>query len=119
MPVFARARRLAPLLIATVVAAHFTVAMRVPAAAAPIVMKMGIATLNDQQHEWLKRFKTSVERDSKGRIEVTIYPASQLGSIPRMIEGTQFGSIQGYAGPPEFFAGIDPRFHVLGAPALF
>jgi len=44
-------------------------------------MKMGTATVNDQQHEWLKRFKTAVERDSKGRIEVQVYPASQLGSI--------------------------------------
>jgi TRAP-type transport system periplasmic protein len=87
--------------------------------AATIIMKMGTATVNDQQHEWLKRFKTAVERDSKGRIEVQVYPASQLGSIPRMIEDTQFGSIQGYAGPAEFFAGVDPRYQVLGAPALF
>ncbi len=89
------------------------------ASADPIVMKMGTATVNDQQHEWLKRFKVAVERDSKGAISVAIYPASQLGSIPRMIEETQFGSIQGYVGPPEFFAGIDPRFGILGAPALF
>ena len=82
-------------------------------------MKMGTATVNDQQHEWLKRFKTAVERDSKGRIEVQVYPASQLGSIPRMVEDTQFGSIQGYAGPAEFLAGVDPRYQVLGAPALF
>jgi TRAP-type transport system periplasmic protein len=95
------------------------IATAIPATADPIVMKMGIATVNDQQHEWLRRFKTAVERDSKGQITVEIFPASQLGSIPRMIEETQFGSIQGYVGPPEFFAGIDPRFQVLGAPALF
>jgi TRAP-type transport system periplasmic protein len=112
-------RHLVPLLGAFAVAAAAVTGVQTAAPAATIVMKMGIATVNDQQHEWLKRYKTAVERDSKGRIEVQIYPASQLGSIPRMIEDTQFGSIQGYAGPAEFFAGVDPRYQVLGAPALF
>jgi TRAP-type C4-dicarboxylate transport system substrate-binding protein len=111
--------RLAPLLCALAVTAGSVASSNTPVSAGTIIMKMGIATVNDQQHEWLKRYKTAVERDSKGRIEVQIYPASQLGSIPRMIEDTQFGSIQGYAGPAEFFAGVDPRYQVLGAPALF
>jgi TRAP-type C4-dicarboxylate transport system substrate-binding protein len=58
---------------------------------APIVMKLSTATINDTQHEWLKRFAAAVEQDSGGRIKGEIYPASQLGSIPRQIEGTQFG----------------------------
>ena len=41
------------------------------------------------------------------------------GSIPRMIEGTQFGSIQAWAGPPQFLAGVDSRFEVLSAPGVF
>ena len=36
-----------------------------------------------------------------------------------MIEGTQFGSIQGYVGPPESLAGLDTRFEILSAPGLF
>ena len=62
------------------------------------VMKLGAATINDTQHEWLKRFAAVVEKDSGGRIKGEIYPASQLGSIPRQIEGVQFGSIQGWMG---------------------
>ena len=111
--------RLAPLICAFAIAIGVLACSHAAVSAATIVMKMGIATVNDQQHEWLKRYKAAVERDSKGRIEVQIYPASQLGSIPRMIEDTQFGSIQGYAGPAEFFTGVDPRYQVLGAPALF
>ncbi len=86
---------------------------------APLVMKLGTATLNDTQHEWMRRFVAAVEKESGGRIKGEIYPASQLGAIPRMIEGTQFGSIQGYIGPPEFLAGVDARFEVLSAPGLF
>ena len=48
-----------------------------------------------------------------------IYPASQLGPIPREIEGVQLGNIQGYVGPVDFFVGVDPRFGVFSAPMLF
>jgi TRAP-type transport system periplasmic protein len=47
-----------------------------------------------------------------------VYPASQLGSIPRQIEGTQFGAIQAANIPPEFFVGVDERFEVMAAPGL-
>jgi TRAP-type C4-dicarboxylate transport system substrate-binding protein len=87
-------------------------------AADPIVMKIGTATLNDMQHEYMKRLQAAIEKDSKGRIKVEIYPATQLGSIPREIEATQFGSIQGWVGPPEFLAGVDARFEALSAPNL-
>jgi TRAP-type C4-dicarboxylate transport system substrate-binding protein len=83
------------------------------------VMKLSTATINDHQHEWLKRFAASVEKDSGGRIKAEIYPSSQLGSIPRQIEGVQFGSIQGWIGPPEFLVGIDQRYETLSAPGLF
>jgi TRAP-type transport system periplasmic protein len=91
-----------------------------PAAAqAPITMKLSTATVNDTQHEWLKRFGAAVEKDSGGRIKAEIYPASQLGTIPRQIEGTQFGSIQGWTGPPEFLVGVDERYEALSAPGTF
>ena len=82
------------------------------------VMKLGVATINDIQHEWLKRFVAAVEKDSNGRIKGEIYPASQLGPIPRMIEGVQFGSIQGWIGPLEFLVGVDVRYEALSAPGL-
>ena len=82
-------------------------------------MKLSTATINDTQHEWLKRFAALVEKNSGGRIKAEIYPASQLGSIPRQIEGVQFGSIQGWMGPPEFLVGVDERFEAMSAPGLF
>lgn len=82
------------------------------------VMKIGLATINDTQHEWAKRFVAAVEKSSNGRIKGEIYPASQLGPIPRMIEGVQFGSIQGWIGPPEFLVGVDVRYETLSAPGL-
>jgi TRAP-type transport system periplasmic protein len=83
------------------------------------VMKLSTATINDTQHEWLRRFAAMVEKDSGGRVTGEIYPASQLGPIPRQIEGVQFGSVQAWMGPPEFLVGIDKRYEALSAPGLF
>jgi TRAP-type transport system periplasmic protein len=97
------------------------VGLAVPAFAQgnPIVMKLSTATINDTQHEWMKRFAAAVEKDSGGRIKGEVYPASQLGAIPRQIEGVQFGAIQGWVGPPEFLVGVDERYEALSAPGPF
>src|ERR1700743_2635630 len=82
------------------------------------VMKVTLPTINDAPHQFAKDFAALVEKDSGGRIKGEVYPASQLGSIPRMIEGTQFGSLQVSTIPPEFYVGVDERFEVLAAPGL-
>src|SRR5713101_6329614 len=82
------------------------------------VMKLGTATINESQHEWCKRFAAMVEKASGGRIKGEVYPASQLGAIPRQIEGVQFGAIQCAVIPPEFYVGVDERFEVMAAPGL-
>jgi TRAP-type transport system periplasmic protein len=82
------------------------------------VMKATLPTLNDTPYLFAKNFAAAVERDSGGRIKSEVYPASQLGSIPRQIEGTQFGAIQAANIPPEFFVGVDERFEVMAAPGL-
>ena len=79
-------------------------------------MKVTTPTINDGPHLLAKNFAAAVERDSGGRIKGEVYPASQLGSIPRQIEGVQFGSIQAAVIPPEFFVGVDERFEVMAAP---
>jgi len=84
-----------------------------------MTIKLATATLNDAQHEWMKRFAVAIEKNTNGRIRAEVYPASQLGTIPRMIEGTQLGSIQIWVGPPEFLVGVDQRFELLSAPGLF
>lgn len=71
----------------------------------PAVMKVGTASLNDAQHEFLRRYADAVGTRSNGRIKVEVYPSGQLGPIPREIEGVQLGGIQGFATPAEFFEG--------------
>src|SRR5882724_1099283 len=110
------------MLLATLAVALAALLAPAPAAHAQdktFTMKLSTATINDTQHEWFKRFAALVEKDSGGRIKPEIYPASQLGAIPRQIEGVQFGSIQAWMGPPEFLVGVDERFEAMSAPGLF
>jgi TRAP-type C4-dicarboxylate transport system substrate-binding protein len=92
---------------------------RIKAQTAPTIMKLGTPTLNDGQHEFLKRFSAEVEKRSDGRIKGEVYPASQLGPTARQIEAVQLSAIQGFIAPAEFYEGVDPRFQVLTAPGLF
>jgi TRAP-type transport system periplasmic protein len=82
------------------------------------VMKITLPTINEAQHQFAKNYAAAVEKDSGGRIKAQVYPASQLGSIQRQIEGVQFGAIQCAVIPPEFFVGVDQRFEVMAAPGL-
>jgi TRAP-type C4-dicarboxylate transport system substrate-binding protein len=82
------------------------------------VMKITLPAINDPSHLFAKNYAAALERDSGGRIKAEVYPASQLGPIPRQIEATQFGAIQCAVMPPEFFVGVDERFEVLPAPGL-
>jgi TRAP-type C4-dicarboxylate transport system substrate-binding protein len=82
------------------------------------VMKIGTPTVNDTPEEFSRGFAEMVEKDSGGRIKVEVYSASKLGSMPRMIEGMQFGAIECAIIPPEFFVGVDERFEVLATPGL-
>jgi TRAP-type C4-dicarboxylate transport system substrate-binding protein len=100
-----------------------TLALLLPLSAAraqdkTYTMKITLPTINEAQHLLAKNFAAAVEKDSGGRIKGEVYPASQLGSIPRQIEGVQFGAIQAAVIPPEFFVGVDERFEVTAAPGL-
>src|SRR5215210_255560 len=89
------------------------------AAAADFTMKIGFVTINDQNQQWANWYKEAVEKGSNGRIEVQIFPASQLGPVPRQIEGITLGTIEAVLLPADFFVGLDPRYGVFSIPGLF
>ena len=105
-------RRLVPI-------AFLLAAVAVPAAAQN-TMKISTATLNEDQHEWMKRFKDRMDkRVGEQKLKIELYPASQLGTIPRQIEGVQLGTVECWVGPPGFLVGLDQRYQVLDAPGIF
>ena len=92
-----------------------------PAAAAKpqYIMKFGTATYKESQHQFIIFYKQALEKASGGRIQVQIYPRSELGPIPREIDGLQLGTQEAYIGPADFFVGVDPRYGVFSTPTLF
>ncbi len=90
-----------------------------PSQAGTFTLKCALATVNDVQHEWCKRFAARLERRTNGAIKGQVFPANQLGLTPRQIEGVQLGTIEANILPPDFLVGIDPRFQMLTAPFLF
>jgi C4-dicarboxylate-binding protein DctP len=87
--------------------------------AQPFTMKLSTPTNNDVTVEWMNAFKAGVEARAGGRIKVEIYPASQLGPIPRTVEGVALGTIELTAPAVGFMIGLEPRFQVFDAPGLF
>ena len=89
------------------------------AQAQEFVLKFGTQTINDIQHEYMKVYKTELEKATNGKIKVEIYPASQLGAIGAMLSGIRVGSIEGLTGPAELYVGIDSRYQALAMAGLF
>jgi len=82
-------------------------------------MKIGMPTINDSNHLSALWVKKVIEAKSNGRIQVRVFPAGQLGKIPRQIEGIQLGTQEAFNIPPGFFVGIERAFMVTDAPGIF
>src|SRR5262245_5381463 len=88
-------------------------------APAQTVMKLASATINDGQHEWQKLFVAALQKRIGDKIKTEIYPASQLGAIPRMAEGVSLGTIEAFITPTAFVTNLDPKFQIFDVPGLF
>ena len=82
-------------------------------------MKLSTSTSGDALVQWLNNFAKGVQASSGGKIKAEVYPASQLGSIPRTIEGVALGTIEMSYNASGFYEPLEPRFAVLSAPGLF
>ena len=52
-------------------------------------------------HQWAVDFKTMVEKDTKGAVEVQVFPAGQLGKERENVNGCNMGTIDmTFSGPP-------------------
>ena len=103
--------------VAVILAACMVLAASV--AAQPVTMKIGHATTKGAYDNWADTFKEGLAKRIGDRIKVEVYPLSQLGAIPAMVQGVQLGTIEMTMTPPAFLSGVDPRFGVLSAPGIF
>lgn len=89
------------------------------AAAQTYEIKAGTVTINETEHRIAELVVEELEKQSGGRIRGRVFPAGQLGSVARQIEGLQLGTQEFFVNPPTFMVGLNPAFQVLDAPGLF
>lgn len=89
------------------------------AGAQQVTMKLSTSTSGDALVEWLNTFARGVNAATGGKVKAEVYPASQLGAIPRTIEGVALGTIEMSLNASGFYEGLEPRFAVLNTPGLF
>ena len=77
------------------------------------------ATVEDKLEYACIKFKEFVEKESKGEIKVTTYPASQLGQEREQLEGVQMGTIEMCAISTGPIPGLYPEIMLLDIPYLF
>ncbi len=82
-------------------------------------MRIGMVTVNDAQHSFAQRYGEELAKRTKGAIKVEVFPAAQLGGIPRQIENVKIGAQAAFVSPTGFFSGINRGFEVLDAPGVY
>jgi tripartite ATP-independent transporter DctP family solute receptor len=92
------------------------------AAAGSKVIKYGHfqpAKLDQPKHAAALAFKNYVEANTKGSVTVEVYPASQLGDGPAVMEGLQLGTIEMAVVHDGPISGTFKPFMVYAMPYLF
>ncbi len=82
-------------------------------------MKMSTPGVDDTAVDWMKAVKAGAEPRSGGKLKVEVYPANQLGPLPRTVEGVALGTVELAMPSAGFVAGLEPRFLVFDAPGMF
>ncbi|MCE7029475.1 TRAP transporter substrate-binding protein [Jiella avicenniae] len=90
------------------------------AAAQEYTIRLGHAqSTTDVFHIGAEKFKEELEAATDGRVEVIIYPSSQLGAIRDMIEGLRVGTVQVVLDAPSRLATYTPLGDLFKTPYLF
>lgn len=82
----------------------------------PIEIKLTNCTRNDPGQELMEMMKKGMDESSGGRLSVKLFGGCQLGSMQRMIEGVQLGTLEMTVTPTAFAVSVDPNFQVPDAP---
>lgn len=87
-----------------------------------ITLKIGWVTPDSPRDPYATgahTFKNAVERQSKGRINVELFPNRQLGDEKPMLEGLRFGTVDAAVITNAVVAQVEPAFQVNDLPFLY
>ncbi|MBK18463.1 MAG: hypothetical protein CMM52_06470 [Rhodospirillaceae bacterium] len=108
------------MILRTVLATGAAVAVLATGAAqAQHKMNIGMVTINDPQHAFTKHYAELINKRSGGKIQAKVFPAGQLGKIPRQLENLKIGAQAAFASPPGFLSGMNVAFQSPDAPGKY
>jgi tripartite ATP-independent transporter DctP family solute receptor len=108
--------KLTRLLLACLIAATGPAAL----AAAKFNLKLGHAvSTTDGQHAAAMKMAELVKQRTNGEVEITIFPANQLGNDPAMINGVRGGTIDIVSSGASNYNGIVPNTAAMELPFVF
>lgn len=82
-------------------------------------IRIGCTAALPNQMVWAAyEFETAAEEQSGGRIQVEVYPSSQLGTTTEMIEGMQNGSVDAACFPANWLINYAPLMGYMEVPGL-
>jgi tripartite ATP-independent transporter DctP family solute receptor len=90
------------------------------APAAPVTVKVGHVLNTD--HSWhicLEGWAKDVREQTNGRVDIKIFPGSQLGSEKDMVEGLRMGTVDAGLIGGSSFQNLDPKFGIEELPYAF
>jgi TRAP-type C4-dicarboxylate transport system substrate-binding protein len=93
--------------------------MAPPLYAQSLVMKLSTTASGDLDVDWLEAYKKHIEAATAGKVKGQVYPASQLGTAQRTIEGVSMGTIELTLNASGLYEGLDARFGALAVPGVF
>lgn len=98
----------------------FTSLSDLPAKEKPIVLKLGnvIPPTSGKNLSCLK-FSELVQTRTKAKVQVQVFPASQLGNEEDIVQGVVMGSIDLHWGDASAYSSWVKEFNVFNAPLLF
>ncbi len=91
-------------------------------AQAPTVIKLGWTTSDGAQDPYAsgaRAFQSAVERETRGSVQVQLFPNRQLGDERQMLEGMRFGTVDAGIITNAVIAQLEPAFSVNDLPFLF
>jgi tripartite ATP-independent transporter DctP family solute receptor len=108
--------------LSALVAATFTLGAPTQAFAQKTILKLGWTTADSATDPYTvgaKAFKKAVEENSKGSIEVQLYPNRQLGEEKQVMEAVRFGTVDMTIMTNAVIAQIEPAYQVNDLPFLY
>ncbi len=108
--------------LSALVAATFALGAPTQALAQKTILKLGWTTADSPTDPYTvgaKAFKKAVEENSKGSIEVQLYPNRQLGEEKQVMEAVRFGTVDMTIMTNAVIAQIEPAYQVNDLPFLY